>query len=136
MSSPELSAITEEPLVDESTIHPPSGLSSHNNPFVPPSFLLGSPYDITLSLELSPVTEQPPVGIAARPMNQPMKSKVHKQRWNLAAIVRDVIKQNRREKPLADAPGVRDSIRAIFKTSCGSSQWHTNSLFKRIDGLM
>ncbi|KAH9960873.1 Sodium/calcium exchanger protein-domain-containing protein [Russula dissimulans] len=44
-------------------------------------------------------------------------SKVHKRRWNIFAILRDVIKQNKRGKPIEHTPSVRESVIAICKTS-------------------
>jgi len=44
-------------------------------------------------------------------------SKVHKRRWNIVAILRDVIRQNKRGKPLEHTPNIRESVIAICKTS-------------------
>src|SRR5712675_58967 len=90
---------------------------SHINQFVSLSsfrviLLVNLLCSITFSPEptRSPVTEQSPVDITARLMDQPAMltpSKIHKRQWNIIAILRDVIRQNKRAKPLKEAPGVR-----------------------------
>ncbi|KAN0120701.1 calcium/proton exchanger [Russula decolorans] len=52
------------------------------------------------------------------PSTEP-KSNIRKWRWNwnIVAIFKDMWRQHRREKPLGEAPGVRKSVIAIFKTS-------------------
>jgi hypothetical protein len=56
-----------------------------------------------------------------QPSTEP-KSKaksITRTRWyNFPALFKDLWDQHRRKKPLGEAPGVRESIIAIFKTSC------------------
>jgi hypothetical protein len=54
----------------------------------------------------------------AEPSTEPI-SDIHKRRWNwnIVTIFKDMWRQHKREKPLGAAPGVRESISAIIKTS-------------------
>jgi hypothetical protein len=79
----------------------------------------------TSSLVSASVPDQPPpdhITFQQPEMDQPsteQKSNVRgTRRWNILASFKELWRQHRREKPLGKAPGVRQSIITIFKTSC------------------
>jgi len=69
------------------------------------------------------IPDQPPDHVSpqqdmADPSTEP-KFNIRKRRWNrnIVPIFKDSWRQHRREMPLGEAPGVRESITAIIKTS-------------------
>jgi len=87
--------------VDDPGVGPSSSLSQSEFNIFP----LSSSHNIPS--EPSPVTEQLSIDPA----------RIHRRRWNIVSVLREVVRQNRRDKPLKEAPSVRESILAIFKTS-------------------